>query len=422
MKILSITQLEETLNTIAVRYCTSKRRYDNFKTVELFVDYWPECKAKEIIKSFELLQGGKSYDYALYMNREKFSNYENLQTDESLTEDCKEISLLLDKNTKFYFIKKAANRLSSEPQDYLKIISELSEMSISGAKDEYSVQDFIDKTIEKNEADLKSGKNKIIIPDFPIWSEQIGGFNPARVSGLSAKSGFGKTKMAINLADSARKVMPVYYFNMEMSPEDFESQFLQKNAGITYNEFKSGKYGQSGFERIIAYKASFQDTHSIVFTGGKSLSLDEICAKLAANFKGSGLAIVDYDQKLTFNASQGEEWLMMVRAMERLEEMAKQLSIHIIVLFQADEEGFAKSSKRAIQPLSSFTNFTLAEDNKTYLLKNIKNRFGKTGFEIQVDYWPETTLIKEKCLIDETIKQAMQPQPKRIKRKNEQYS
>jgi hypothetical protein len=407
MRILSITQLEETLNTIAIRYCTSKRRYDQLKTVELYLDYWPDCKGKEIVRSFEKLQYGKSYDFALYMNKEKF-DYESIKTDESLTDDCKEISLLLEKNCKFYFVKKIANKLNSDPNDYLNIIQELTEMSLSGAKDEYSVQDFIDKTIEKNETDLKSGKNKIIIPDFPIWSEQIGGFNAARVSGLSARSGFGKTKMAINLADSARKVMPVYYFNMEMSPEDFESQFLQKNAGITYNEFKSGKYGQSGFERIIAYKASFQDTHPIVFTGGRSLSLDEICAKLASNFKGSGLAIVDYDQKLTFNASQGEEWMMMVRAMERLEEMAKQLSIHIIVLFQADEEGFAKSSKRAIQPLSSFTNFTKSEDGKVHILKNIKNRFGKTGFEIQVDYWPETTLIEEKCLIDDTLKATMQ--------------
>lgn len=416
MKILNITQFEEILNTVVVRYCTSKRKYDQLKTVDLFINYWPECKAKEIIQSFERLQLGKSYDYALYMNREKFGAYEGLCVDDSLTDDCKELSILLEKNSKYYFIKKAAMKLNSEPGQYLKIIKDLTEMSSSGVQDEYSVQDFIDKTITKNLEDYKAGKSKIVLPDFQIWSEQIGGFNPARVSGISARSGFGKTKLAINLADSARKVMPVYYFNMEMSPEDFEAQFLQKNAGITYNNFKSVKYGQNELDRILAYKASFYETNPIVFTGGRSLSLDEICAKLAANFNGSGLAIVDYDQKLIFNASQGEEWMMMVRAMERLEEMAKQLSIHIIVLFQSDEEGFAKSSKRAIQPLSSFTTFTKSDDNKSYILKNIKNRFGRTGFEILVDYWPETSLIQEKLLIDDTIKQAMQPQPKKVKR------
>jgi len=281
----------------------------------------------------------------------------------------------------------------------------------AGQEEDYTVLGYIEQTINKNEEEVKSGKNKIIIPDFPIWSEQIGGFNPARVSGISAKSGFGKTKLAVNLADSARKVMPVYYFNMEMSPEDFEAQFIQKNAGITYNHFKTAKFGENGFNRIIEYKQSLSQTHDITFTGGKSLNLDKICAKLTAKMNGSGLAIVDYDQKLIFNASQGEEWQAMVKAMERLEEMAKQLSIHVVVLFQADEDGFAKSSKRAIQPLSSFVNFTKSEDNKSFIIKNIKNRFGPTGFEIEVNYWPETTRIEEKKLVDLQLKELLS-QPK----------
>ena len=36
--------------------------------------------------------------------------------------------------------------------------------------------------------------------------------------------------------------MPVYYFNMEMSPEDFTAQFIQKAGNITYNQFKSTDY------------------------------------------------------------------------------------------------------------------------------------------------------------------------------------
>lgn len=418
MKILNINQFEQVLSTIAVRYCTYKQAFEELRTIDLMVGYWPECKAKEIVLSFDEMYSRKSFDFALYMNREKFNGYSDLETDDSLTEDVKEIFYLVEKNVKHYFVKRIASELSANPDKVLEYTKQLAEINSIKTQDEFFVSQFIDKAIEKNEKDAKEGKNKIIVPDFPIWSEQIGGFNPARVSGISARSGFGKTKLAINLADSARKVMPVYYFNMEMSPEDFEAQFLQKNAGITYNQYKSAKYGQNEFKRIIDYKASFQKTHDIGFTGGRSLNLDQICAKLAAHFNGLGLAIVDYDQKLVFNASQGEEWQAMVRAMERLEEMAKMLEIHIVVLFQADDEGFAKSSKRAIQPLSSFTNFTKAEDQKTFILKNIKNRFGPTGFEIIVDYWPETTKIEEKHLVDEEIKKMLQPETKTIRRVN----
>lgn len=415
MRILNVVEFEDLLSTIAVRYCTYKRSFDQLRTIDLMVDYWPECKAKEIIKSFDEMYSRKSFDFALYMNREKYNAYCDLKTDDSYSEDAKELQYLIEKNTKHYFVKKMAVELSSNPERVVEYTKKLIEMNSVKKEDEYFVSKFIDKAIEKNEKDAKEGKNKIIVPDFPIWSEQIGGFNPARVSGISARSGFGKTKLAINLADSARKVMPVYYFNMEMSPEDFEAQFLQKNAGITYNAYKSVKYGGTEFNAIMAYKQTFQETNDIGFTGGRSLNLDQICAKMASYFNGSGLAIVDYDQKLIFNASQGDEWMMMVRAMERLEEMAKSLQIHIIVLFQADDEGFAKSSKRAIQPLSSFTTFTKAEDDKTFILKNIKNRFGPTGFEIIVDYWPETTRIEEKHLVNEDFKKLLE-QPKETKK------
>jgi hypothetical protein len=419
MRVLNIAQFEELLTTVALRYCTYESAFNELRTVELMKEYWPDCIAKEIIMSFDEMYSRKSFDYALYMNKEKFNNYVDVESmvDDSITEDAKEISLLIGKNAKHYFVKKIASLMSNNPEKSIEYVAALQTMVTCGEREDYFVDEFLDKTFTKNEEDNKSGKNKVIIPDFPIWSEQIGGFNPARVSGISAKSGFGKTKLAVNLADSARKVMPVYYFNMEMSPEDFELQFIQKNAGITYNQFKSLKYGQNEFQRIIDYKASYQSTHRIAFTGGQSLNLDQICAKMTAKMKHGGLAIVDYDQKLIFNASQGEEWMAMVRAMERLEEMAKSLSIHVIVLFQADDDGFAKSSKRAIQPLSSFVNFTKAEDNKTYILKNIKNRFGPTGFEIVMDYWPETTKIEEKKLVDQDMKEIMKPEIKSLQRR-----
>ena len=78
------------------------------------------------------------------------------------------------------------------------------------------------------------------------------------------------------------------------------------------------------------------------------------------------------------------------------------INSHVIILFQADEDGYAKSSKRSIQPLSSFTHFTKNDSNE-YVLKNIKNRFGVTGFEIEMDYRPETTSVKEIKLNENVI-------------------
>lgn len=393
------------LSTVANRYCESKSNYDQLRAIKLNLDMWPECEAKKVMQSFDEMVAAKGFDYATYMNADKFNNYETLQSDlvHNLTEDYKHIELVIETNCKELFIKSVARQLLSKPERFAELYTQLAKVeSMTGVKDEFKVSEHIDQVIEKNEASIESGKSQIIIPDFQILSEQIGGFNGSRVSGISAKSGFGKTKLAVNLADSARKVMPVYYFNMEMSAEDFCSQFIQKNASLTYKQWKQGDYKNS-ITSIIDFKASFSKTHDIVFTGGKSLNLSQVCAKIALNMKRGGLVIVDYDQKLMFDENLGEEWQAMVRAMERLEEIAKSTDCHIIVLFQADEDGFAKSSKRAIQPLSSFTTFT--RDEERFFLKNIKNRFGVTGFEIEMEYKPETTQIKEKSLVDFILRQ-----------------
>lgn len=391
------------ISTVTNYYISSKSFYKSLQASNLYVNMWPDCEAKKIITKFNRMVKEKSHDYAAFMIQEDADDVMKIKEDaaDSVDLDPKNIQFILEKNAKLFFIKKIGNDLFTNPDNFDEIFQKLKQVTeFTNEPDEYFVSQFIDATISANEKEVKEGTAQIILPDFKIFSDQIGGFNHSRVSGLSAISGFGKTKLAINLADSARKIMPVFYFNMEMSAEDFEAQFLQKAAGLSYKDYKRGNYKKADFDKIIEYKASFENTHDICFTGGKSLSIDDVCTKISVKLASGGLAIIDYDQKLVFQDSR-EEWQAMVRAMERLEDVAKKTKTHIIVLFQADDEGFAKSSKRAIQPLSSFTQFT--QEDAGYVLKNIKNRFGQTGFKILVDYYPEYSLVREQKLLDNVL-------------------
>lgn len=402
MKNLKPYEFTQFISTIVYNMVTSADNYKFFKTIKLDPPRWPDSDAKTIITEFEDLVRAKSYDYAYYRMQEKTADFNSLKQQlwGEMPTDLTEIKTLLDHNVKIHWVKIIAKKLITDPHDYDKLIHQLNRIEQATADDEeYEVGTFIQQTIEKNEAEIKAGTSKTIIPDFQILSEQIGGFNKQRVTGLSAKSGFGKTKFAINLADSARHIMPVYYFNMEMSPEDFEGQFIQKNAGITYEQYKSGNYHHA-LDKILKYQASFEKTHKITFTNGKSMNIDQICAKILVKMPEGGLGIIDYDQKIGGAAADSDkEWMMIKQAIEKLEDVAKRSNSHIMVLFQADDEGFAKSSKRAIQPLASFNHFT-QNDSQQFVLKNIKNRFGKTGFEIVLDYWPERTLVMERNLND----------------------
>lgn len=408
MKTLKPYDFIKLLSTITFNSCTSSTNHKLFRTVKLDPDKWPDCDAKRIQIEFEKLADEKSFEFAFYKLQEKTNNFKSLKDNllEDTPEDLNEIKMLVDHNVKIHWVKIIAQQLMSDPQEYDKLIHKLNKVNQgSDITEEFDVADFIEKTIERNEAMIKEGKAQVIIPDFPILSEQIGGFNPSRISGFSAESGFGKTKLAINIADSARKIMPVYYFNMEMSPEDFEAQFIQKAGGITYKQYKSGDYHHT-FNKIIEYKNSFETGHRITFTDGRSMACDQVCAKILVKMTAGGLVIVDYDQKMTGVGGEGEEWMQMVRNIEKLEAVAKITKSHIIVLFQADDSGFAKSSKRSIQPLSCFTHFTKTDSGQN-VLKNIKNRFGKKGFELIMDYWPETTTIKESHLRDDIVGEAL---------------
>lgn len=399
MKLYSKTEFDKFLSSIALAYCTSVETNKLIRTLSLSPSKWPSGNPREIITHFINLETEKNFHVAYYSTQEKFKDFVLLKQNcfEELPDDTTEIQNILDFNLKIYWSKEIANKILKSPEKIDEYILALNNVGAdSDAIVEYTVDGFLSETISKNIADAREGKNKVVIPAFKLFSEEIGGFNGSRVSGISASSGFGKTKLAINIADAARYKMPVYYFNMEMSPEDFEAQFIQMSSNITYNNYKTAKYAESqgDQERILKYKDTFLNTFKITFTDGRSLNIDQICSKILVKMQGGGLVICDYDQKII--AGQGEEWFTMVRSIERLEQVAKKTNSHVIVLFQADDEGLAKSSKRSIQPLSSFTHFT--KNDKEYYLKNIKNRFGKTGFEICLDYFPETTKIIEKSI------------------------
>lgn len=411
MKTLKPSELIQMLSTLVFNMVTSSLNYKLFKTLRLDPERWPDCDAKTILLEFEADVRAKHFDFAYYRSQDKWRDFWPLKEKlwGEMPDDLNEIQDLLDHNIKIYWVKIIGKRMISDPHDYEKLIHQLNNLQAATADDEeYEVGKFITQTIEKNEAEIKAGTAEVIIPDFPILSKAIGGFNQQRVTGFSASSGFGKTKLAINIADSARHIMPVYYFNMEMSPEDFEAQFIMKNGSITYDQYKSGNYHHA-FNKILEYQNSFEKTHKITFTNGKAMNIDQICAKLMVKMPEGGLGIIDYDQKIrdSGGGKNDQEWMMILRACEKLEDVAKRTKSHIIILFQADEEGFAKSSKRSAQPLCSMIHFTKDESNN-FLLKNIvKNRFGKFGFEIVVDYWPEHTKVMERNLRDGFVSEVM---------------
>jgi predicted ATP-dependent serine protease len=138
-----------------------------------------------------------------------------------------------------------------------------------------------------------------------------------------------------------------------------------------------------------------------MMTDGRALTLNQIIGQIvmAREKYGIQFVVVDYDQKIRMSG-RGEEWQLVQKAVEDLEECAKANNVHIMLLAQGDEEGAVKSSKRAQQPAATIFEFT--ETNGKYAIRSKKNRFGARRWRMSVNADPSMSLVTEGELVDET--------------------
>lgn len=411
------TELEfcKFLNTIAYAMCTDKNNYYIFISLGIHPHKWPEMplfKSKKLLTNFISVVNQNSWDVAYWKAKEATKDYSNMDLILDFPTDSTYVSAIYKHNLEAWSMYYRCQEIVKDKFQYARIKSEIDQI-VFDQEDFFSISDNIADFFVEKEKQIKKGVSTVIIPDFPRLSEVIGGFNPQRLTMLSAKSGFGKTRLAVNLALSAKKIAPVYYFNMEMGKTDFTQLFVQIGASMTAREINTGKYVHK-LNQIQSFKESFDHTYKIYATTGKSLTADQVVNKalVYTTEHEMSFVIIDYDQKMTF-AGRDEEWRAILRTIEKLEDVAKKTNTHVIVLAQGNDEGDAKSSARAKQPVSAFLNFTKSDDGQ-YFIKPIKNRWGRPEFELRMNVAVETGVITEGDFIEKNDHPVFQPFTDRV--------
>lgn len=374
---------------ISYRAIINKNYFDKILSMGIYPDQWIDCPAKTLFQEFIFLNQTKGRDFAELGCAPRAKNL--------MWQDVSEFSDL-DLKTKYFSNAKklraieTAKKIVAAPLEIEKIFAEFSKASYTSGS-LISMKSVIEEVMKKQAEKVLAKDAIVVLPKFPLLSEAIGGFNPQRVSLLSAASGFGKTKLALNLVESAEKVMKTIYFNMEMGLEDFVASSIQQRAGITNRDWNTGA---ADFSMVLEKVQESFGGADLLFTDGISLTLDSIISSIFSSFDGSKMfVVVDYDQKISYSSGE-EEWMFLVRAMERLENVAKSCNAHIMVLCQADDLGDIKASKRAKQPASAVLNFYSEPSTigHKYYLKSIKNRFG-APFCLEVDFAAAMSRVSE---------------------------
>lgn len=249
----------------------------------------------------------------------------------------------------------------------------------------------LDKFLSLHRARQAEGKSVVVIDGWPTLSNLIGGFNGGRLSMLVAKTGFGKTNIALNFCRDAARSMPATYFNMEMTYMDFLERLAISASNTSYEEVRS-----TGFQEFEVKNAL--QLHSFRFTSGADMSLGQLIAEIFAEHARyrTKFFVVDYDQKIILDERSGEpEWKLLQRSAVALEGVAKRLDVHIMLCAQSNDEGGIAGSKRSAYPAYTVLNAFHDEDEDVDLIQAVKNRGGPGGAAVRIEYQPSKARVAE---------------------------
>lgn len=378
------------LNFIARECCLSEEKFKTFKRLGVNPIEWPAIRAKALLVEFFATVECLNYRAA------QGSHGRHLIALEFESCDLEKIRIHYRHQINIQKARDLAAQLLEKPQDVDKIISEY-KTGKSTSVELRNVFDSYDSVIERHLQKVHRGDSLKVLPSFPKLSKAIGGFNPGRITIILAQTGFGKTKLAINLADSASEVMPTIFYNMEMDFDEFTSMFIQKNAKIKNNYWADGSFVTNDNIKIIldGKKESFKN---LFISNGKSITTEELLSSIYIQAETTPhFIVIDYDQKVLIERTN-DEWFGILKLVEAIEEAAKVTESHIVLLAQANDMGNIKASARAQQPTSAVLNFTKLDDGR-FAIQSKKNRFGEP-FTLEVDYDPSISIVIENDFIN----------------------
>lgn len=381
MKKLTGYEFEHFLRAIVKKAILNESEFKRFEEIMFKASYWPHGEARDMALDFMA-----TLDIMPFIAASRSFGFKaaKLNSETQIDEDS---MLTFEGNLDLHLFKELGAQLLNNPEFGHKLLANFeskSTSSIEWLNMRHSSADTIAKHLEKT----KAGDTRVILSNFPKLSKAINGFNPGRITLITAASGFGKTKLAINIALAfCKDGKSCRYFNMEMIEDDFVGMIIQKEARISSQSWADGSFITN--DNLNLLNSFVQNPfENLFFTNGENLSSLSIIGSIYKH--RPDVAIIDYDQKMIMEGA--DEWYAMLKTIEKLEDAAKVTNCHIIVLAQANDDGDLKSSKRSKQPASAVLNFY--RDEMGCFIKSIKNRFEKP-FCLELDYRPEISLISE---------------------------
>jgi replicative DNA helicase len=232
-----------------------------------------------------------------------------------------------------------------------------------------SVKSFAQATraaVEQAERALNSGGNLSgITTGLDSVNAKMGGLHNSDLLILAGRPGMGKTALATNFAFNAARrwvrdaedgIDPsksvgakVAFFSLEMSADQLATRILSEQSGISSENLRMGKFGQSEFRQLAKAAADLENLPLFIDdTPGLTIAALRTRARRLKRRHGIGFIVVDYLQLLQGSGKAGDgNRVQEISEISRgLKQLAKELSLPVLALSQLSRAVEQREDKR----------------------------------------------------------------------------
>jgi KaiC/GvpD/RAD55 family RecA-like ATPase len=395
-------QLEAFLNVIVFLFITDQSFQPTLGAAEIDFNKLPSLDCVKIARKYLALTATMSHRDAVSELSLDIDYLEKCGLDFTIIgKDDEEISSRFNKFLKEHRFIDLGKRLSAAPHLGQEILNSF-DLDRPAGLQPYVMQETFPKVYFDFLFSVKQGKELVRIPNFEKVSDMIGGFGPGRIIMIMGETGFGKTNFAMNLVVCASTSMRCLYFNMEMPIEDIIKRLAVLVSGKSFGELFRGEITLDEATKGLSVFGK-----NLKITNGRTVSAGSIEA-LMIKEKQSGLdlVVIDYDQKIDLSYSKNiPEWKLIQLAIQKIEDVAKDLNVCVLILVQANREGSISSSHRATFTAHTVLNFKKNDhvggpQSANAIVVAEKNRHGRKDQACLLTYNQDNLRINEHYVID----------------------
>ncbi|QBZ72079.1 DnaB-like dsDNA helicase [Streptomyces phage Kradal] len=173
---------------------------------------------------------------------------------------------------------------------------------------------------------------------YPDLDERTTGMHPTHLTAIGARSGGGKTVIAMNVARHAamKQQIPTVVFSLEMSPGDLIQRAASAELGILYNDIRENNLTPEQREQIrkFADREYENKNFRIEYVPGATAGELYLLARKSIRDMGAQLFVVDYAQSVQSDRGTPEENAKMSETIPRIHDISTKLNTHVLLLSQ----------------------------------------------------------------------------------------